>query len=605
MGRALPTYYKKATVDAARAMMAGGASLGQAAVSLRLGKGTLCKWLSAASLEPDYSACGRPRKFDLTEVERQALRALSLKHGSFAFAMETFRDDPECEPGTRGLILDELEASRAAERMPRWPDTVRNSVMPKAEEEALFRGKKAFDPVSHHPRKGMTWMDAEGRECPLNAMDVWMMDDYSTNQPYIVETAEGPRLCRQTLAAMDLFSAGWLGVDMIGRERDAYRGEDIVRFVLRCIEAQGTMPICLMLERGRWEGRAVHGVPLDELGAAYKGQTWGGLDELFHIVHGFSSNHKALLESSFNMLQTVLAHSGRDIGRVRGEFEQATKLALAVRAGRRDPRAAGFLEQDAAAKSHWLAMQTMNGRQRERHAAIFEGRALIPNDLLTAGLEHRTARPLPASELWRFLPLKRLATVRGGFVELEATHYRGASFRFEVNGISALHVTNGTRVLVAFDPARPELGAYVANANTKDRDGRPVGDYLITAAHAVDVPQFSLAPRREGQTTKGRADATARTAFAAVNPHRKGMTHTQAHDGQGNVAVRRTGRPEAQRVSVAASGGATAPRGVTRLGGGGARAAEPVEVKPTREVSIDVGAVAARRAAALAALEEA
>jgi hypothetical protein len=567
MAKPSPLHFKRAVVARARELMAAGASLHAVAIELRMPKGTLHKWLAAPQLEPNYAACGRPKKFDLTAEERRALRGLVLKHGSFAFAVEVFAGDVACEPGTRAAIGEELDKAVREKRMARWPVSLRAGVMSSVEEEALFRGNKAFDAVSHSPRKGMFFEDHEGRQVPIGALDVWMMDDYSTNQPYMVDTAEGARLCRQTLAAMDLYSAGWLSVEMIGRERDAYRAEDILRFILRTIEAQGTMPLCLMLERGRWESQAVHGIPLDELGRGFAGQVWGELDALFHIEHGYSSRHKAQLESSFNLLQTVLAHSGRDIGRFRGEFERATNLSLGVRAGRVDAEAAHFLSQDASRDAHWKAMQTMNSRQRERSAAIFEGQALVPNDLLMSG--DRQVRPLPAEEAWRFLPVKRLATVRKGGVEVEVTHYRGASFRFEVNGVSDLYVESGHRVLIAFDPAAPALGCHVANAVPNCREGWAVGAKICTARHWEDVAQFSLRSRTAGheRSSKGIASAAARTAFAGINPHRQGMTHTQAHNGGGEVKIKRTGRP---MTNTAAGDGAETARGVVRHGGGNA-----------------------------------
>lgn len=602
MAKPSPLHLKRAAVARARALMAEGLSLDKTALMLRLNKGTLHKWLHAPQLEPNYAACGRPRKFDLSPDEQRALRGLTLKHGSFAFAVERFAEDRECRPETRAAICAELDAAAAARRMPRWPASLRAGVMSTQEEEALFRGNKAFDALSHSPRKGMFFEDQDGNQVPITALDVWMMDDYSTNQPYIVETEEGPRLCRQVLAAMDLFSAGWVSVEMIGRERDAYRAEDILRFILRTIEAQGTMPLCLMLERGRWDSQAVHGIPLDDLGRGFEGKVWGDLDALFHIQHGYSSRHKALLESSFNLLQTALAHSGRDIGRFRGEFERATNLSLGVRAGRVDPTAAGFLAQDAAREAHWLAMQTMNGRQRERSAAIFDGAAIAPNDLLMEGADTREARPLPEAEAWRFLPVKRLATVRKGFVEVQVTHYQGASFRFEVNGISSLYVENGHRVLIAFDPAMPAMGCHVANAVPNCRQGWEVGEKIILARHAEDVAQFSLRTRKPGEerSAKGVASATARTAFAGINPHSQGMTHTQAHNGGGDVKIKRTGRP---MTRTHGGGGAETPRGVVRHGGGTVETTPTEAEAPARRGGVAAETVAAARRAALAEAE--
>jgi len=588
---------KQALVARTRERLAKGHALSRIAIDLGVGKGTLHKWLACHTLKPDYSACGRPRKFALAEEEKRALRALTLKHGSFDFAMERFAADPWCAAETRDTIARELDTAAQQKRRPRWPQTLRNEIMPAAEWEALFRGQRTFASTEHSPRKGMFFEDEAGNEVPIRSHSVWTMDDYSTNQPYIIETPEGPRLCRQTLMAMDVYSAAWLSVEMIGRERDAYRAEDILRFILRTIDSQGTMPLALMLERGRWESNAVHGVRLDDLGREFQGRTWGALDDLFTIMHGYSSRHKAVIESSFNTLQTILAHSGRDVGRTRGEFELATKLFLAVQQGRKDPRNCGFIEQDASREAHWQAAQTMNQRSRERSAAEFRGEAHVPNDLLTT--ERDAPRPLADADRWRFSPIKRLATVRGGFIETQVTHYQGASFRFEVNGISDLYLSNGHKVLIAFDPALPALGCYVANADAKDRDGRKVGDFLITAQHARDVAQFSLfTGNREGADTKKKANAAARTAFASVNPHKLGMTHTQTHDGNGNAQIAQTGA--APRLPAAQpQRPATAARGVTVSG----LSSPSPRLQAPSSPSLDPESIAAARRAKLEAIE--
>lgn len=589
---------KRALVAEARRALAAGESLSSCAIRLSVPKGTLHKWLNAASLRPDYSRCGRPQKYRLNDAELAVLRGLTLKHGSAAFAIETFPHQPECTAETRALILAELDKAAQEQRRPRWPESLRNQILPNGEDQALFRGPKAFDNLSHAPRKGMFFEDESGAKIPILARDVWTMDDYSTNQPYIIETPEGPRLCRQVLAAMDVYSAGWLSVEMIGRERDAYRAEDIVRFILRTIEAQGTMPLALMLERGRWDSQAIHGVDLSDLGTAFVGQTWGALDDLFAIVHGYSSRHKAVLESSFDMLQTVLAHSGRDIGRFRGEFEGATKSYLAVQAGRKDPRACGFLSQDEARRAHWDAMQIMNTRSRQRSASEFEGRALVPNDLLSQ--DAGEIRPLPVEERWRFSPIKRLATIRGGHVETSVTHY-GASFRFEVNGVSSLYLPEGHRVLIAFDPALPAGGCHIANAEPRNRDGWPVGQILTLAPHAQDAPQFRLHGRREGTSGKAKANAAARTAFAGVNPHKLGMTHTQAHNGQGGAAIVRTGAPATAPAQPPAPT-TQAPRGVAVMGL--SRGSSEAPANPARGNG-EVESLAEARRRALDAAEEA
>lgn len=495
-------------------------------------------------LMADYSNCGRPPKFELTPEEQTALRSYVLVFDSQAFAIEEFaRKHPECRPQTAAAILDEMDKAAKERRYCRWPISLRQAACVTLEERAALRGGKALDAISFSPRKGMFIELANGEKITLHPHTAWTMDDYSTNQPYIIsgENDEQERVCRQVLAAMDVASDAWLSVEMIGRERDAYRAEDIVRFILRTIDAAQTMPLYLLLERGRWDSAGVHGLDLGkEIGPKYAGRTWGGLDHLFTIIHGFSSRHKAMLESSFNILQRALAHSGTDIGRKRGEFEKATRSYLAVQAGRQDPHAAGYLTMDQAREAHWRAMQLLNERGKHRAAT---GTVEIPNDLLGMFAE-ADSRPLPDSERWRFLPIKRRATVRGGFVEMSVQPYR-QPFRFQVCGLSnGFNLATGHTLLVAFDPAMPAMGAYVANGETgtQNREGWNLGQFLFTAPNAQDVPMFSLMKGGYKNSGKRAASVAARTAFAGINPlGKRGLAVTSQHDGAGNANISRTG----------------------------------------------------------------
>lgn len=523
-----------------------------------------------AALKADYSGCGRPAKFELSETEERALRGLVLMSGSVTWAVEHFaRTHADCRHETREAIFAELDIAAREKRYARWPVSVHRAANVTPEEKASFRGSKHMESISFSPRKGLFFVDEAGRNVPLTPHAVWVMDDYSTNQPYWIDTEdEAKRLCRQTLAAMDVASDAWLSVEMIGRERDQYRAEDILRFILRTIDAQGTMPLYLLLERGRWESSAVHGLDLKCVSPKYEGRTWGGLDELFGIIHGFSSRHKAMLESSFNILQRALAHSGREIGRVRGEFEAATKDYLAIQNQARlierggtprkliDPAERGFLSMDEAREAHWKAMQYLNGRGKHRAAT---GTVEVPNDLLSMC---DVMRPLPECERWRFLPIKRIGTVRGGFVEASVAPYK-QPFRFQINGLpDDTDLPSGYRVLYAFDPAMPEMGAYVCNGEVgaANRDGYRLGEYLKTAPNGQDAPQFDLRGGGYKDSSKRRASTRARTSFAAINPMgRRGLAVTAQHDGQGNASIARTGASKASDGMAIISAPAAAP----------------------------------------------
>lgn len=514
------------------------------------------------ALGANYANCGRKAKFELNEIEAGTLKSLVLVHDSVVYAIEQFIKHPDCRPETAQMIEAELQAASKEKRYPRWPTSLRRAASVNVDQKAMLRGQKTYGSLSFSPRKGMFYTNSQGEKMPIHPHTVWSMDDYSTNQPYYIEAEGGyQKLVRQTFATMDLASSAWLSVEMIGRERDAYRAEDILRFILRTIDAQGTMPTVLLLERGRWKSKGVHGLDLKCISEKYRGKMWGALDDLMLIEHGYSSRHKAFLESSFNLLQRALAHSGRDIGRTRGEFERATKDYLKIQSQARlvsnggnpdkivDAASKGFLSQDQARELHWQAMQDLNARGRMRSAT---GLVEVPNDLLACS---PSMKPLPEGERWRFLPVKRKVSVRKGFIQLSVTPYP-QPFRFQINGVpGADYLPNGYTLLVAFDPTMPALGAYVCNGEVgaANQFGYGLAEYIMTAPYAEDVAQFDLRSGGWEDSDKRRANAAARTSFAGINPMgRRGLAVTAQHRSDGTAVIARTGAtaPNQGMVSI-------------------------------------------------------
>lgn len=485
---------------------------------------------------------GRKAKFQLTETETNALRGLTMKHNSFAFAVEVFARSPQCSDATSEMITSVLTEAQRHQRQPKFPLALQRLARSSDLEDDMIRGPKAADGHADGSTKGMFWETLEGELRPIGPMAVWQLDDYSTNQPYAIPTLEnGQRLCRQILAALDVYSSGWLGVHHVGRERDAYRVEDILRFILHLIDAHGTMPEALMLEQGRWKAEAILGIELPD----GSGRRWGALNDLFHVIHGYTSRHKAALESNFRILQTALRLSGRDIGSYRGEMEGGTKSYLKVQNGKLDATRAGFLTQADSSQIHEEAMQYLNARGKYRKA--FGGRHLVPDALLN---DLWTPRPLPAGERWRFHPVKKLASVKGNFVECRAgEHYEG-HFIFRVNGIlDDIYFQPGHKVLIAFDPLHLERGAILANAErgTLNRCGWRMGQNLLTAPPYEMTPQFSFRPHQVETAPQKKANAAVVSSFKAIRPFCKpGLAITHMADGRGQSAeIRRNENPDA------------------------------------------------------------
>ena len=489
-----------------------------------------------AALTPGRSK-GRPAKYPLTEQEALALRGLALAKSTqdalhFSIAVEEFANHPACRPETRALIVEELDRAARLRRQPQWPVAIRRAGYPSVQEAAAFRGRKHAQAVEQVDRRGLFWIDEDNHRRPLLPHTIWEMDDASDNEPRrSIDPDTGENiLTRQALWTQDVFSAALLGVTQVARPRDSYRIEDVADHVLRCVETCG-LPEIMRLEMGEiWNGQFFHGfVPMlpgtrQILPGWPEEETWGSLSPLCRVMNVFKSKGKGGIEGSFNLVQAISAHRSLSIGRSRGEFEDATiALIRSNRTGEIDER---FWDMDTSSEAMKSVAERFNLRPKIRRC--FGREPVAPADLL------RAARGLPLlpSERWRFCPVKRLATVRGGHVELRVDHYP-VNFRFRVNGVDdQLHLDHGYQVLVAFHPGRPEEGCHVFNAElgVRNRDGLKRAERLLLAPFAEDAPQVDLS---------GHSDFTPRKkAAAAVRRNYRSITsamradYAQSSDGR-------------------------------------------------------------------------
>jgi hypothetical protein len=508
-------------------------------------RNTFNRWLdkyhstgSVSDGRKESKKIGRPRKFKLNKDEQNALRRWRLKKGSLPVAIEFFVDDPDCRPETRAKIHAEMDLAAREKRLPRWPMSIQRSGYVSEDEKALHRGVKHFQEFELIERRGLWINGFNGDEIPVVGNTLWESDDMSSNAParYLDPETGDTRVGRQLLATMTVYAAAWLGVSPVGRERDAYRLEDIADHLLHVVDAHG-LPMIWRFERGPWENQVIDGIKLGD------GSRWGDLSPLFRVVHVFKSRSKGLIESSFSLLQSLIDHQSLTIGRSRGEFERATKLFLA--AGRGDERAASeFWEIGEMADAYAAAMVRFNDRPKIRRAL---GRqAVVPADL------QRTAekRECPKSERWRFSPIKRLATARGGAIEVSVNHYP-FPFRFRVNGVNDLHLERGYSVLIAFHPGHPEQGCHVFNAElgSRNRDGRKLGEFLMVAPFAEDAPQLNLRPDEYAFAARKNANAAVRSEFRAIVGAGKEPSKVSVRrDGYGNSAIRAEGVAKRQHA---------------------------------------------------------
>jgi hypothetical protein len=531
---------KFSAVEAINSLIASGHTPNQACGKLGLSRSNYERW-SRALLQHGgdpwaaFTArkpTGRPTAVDFTAEEAAIARWHRLTKDSLPVAIYMFCQDERVRPELRAAIRDIEATYYAREKRPSYPPSVRRAFHVTAEDKAHFRGGKAPQNVELTTARGMFYLDAQGNTVPILPGQLWEMDDYSANQPFAYPDLESGeiRTGRQVLAALDVASAGWLAFDAIGRPRDAYRGEDILRFIERSFRAHG-MPLFLRLERGSWDSSYVHGLTVEGLV-----EGWGGLDHLVHIEHIWKSKGKGTIESSFNPLQTWLSHASLDIGRTRGEFAAQTKAMrqAATSSTLEDVRHLGIWEQGEAIAAHEEAARIMNSRPRSRET-IAPGLYASADDLRARHGWHTI--PMPESEAWRFLPCKRTATVIGGTITLTPGPGYG-QMQFLCNGIDGRHFDNGYQVLIAFDPAAPENGAYIANADRTHRNtaALPVGEKLITAPFMDRAPQINLSGKRHHSLDLRRSASTAATTeFRAIRSAapESNLRVTVATDGSG------------------------------------------------------------------------
>jgi hypothetical protein len=531
----------------------------------------------------DRDLGGRPAKFQLTTEEVTRLRYLVSRYdGSFDYAIKKAAHDTHFSPEVRGMILDIQDRAARRGQKERWPEALRRLGRVTPAEMDELRGKKHSEKTTLMPRIGLYGIDANGEKIFMKANSSWSMDDESINRPYLVRCNVHPdiidqvderyhwKLCRQVLKVKDIYSRAWLGMMGVGRERDQYRGEDILRFIKFTADAWGTLPEELILEQGRWKGNALQGV---EVCNGHKNIRWGGLDKIVRLTYKPTSNGKTWLESDLRRGQRETAFIGEDVGHSRGEMELANKHYLQIqRQARlleegkipevlRDPLDLGFLPQGDMEEIEAKALETLNWTpmQMSNHG----NQVKVPMDLYQNAI---TPRPIPDAERWRFYPVKReKAITRGGMIECAVEGYQ-MTFMFVVNGVQDdLHLENGYRCLIAFDPAQPNLGCVVANAeiSSKNRHGFGFGEIMITAPLHEGVPIHGDA-RGQQKNYKKAASASVRNGFAAVKKHHKDeraarITHTVNRAGE---ARQHANRPDADLMAANAT--ANAPRAARR-----------------------------------------
>ena len=512
-----------------------------AAARIGFGFGTIetlfRKWQSAGDdALIDKRKLPKPKKaanesLDITPEEIAKLRQLHIKCDSIQLAIEALSEWDGCSDELRELI-NRHKARR------NYPKALRRAARITDHDRDLARGPKRFGLRAYTQLRVNTYIDAAGQEHKMIGGDLFECDDMSVNQPFWYEWPYGGdplsdmfgvRLGRQMLACRDVATGKWLGFDLIGRVRDAYRAEDVVRFLGRIGETHGLPRLGFRLEHGVWASRSVRGVK-DTTDDREK-EVLGSIRDIVDIHYVKTAKGKGALEGSFDFHQSIMALEGIQIGRVRGEYEKTTALAIKCAAGRMHPASAGFLHISEIANKTESAMSRADNRPKM--GRLING---VSQEMWSGATEAEPLSVVPDEKRHLFLPVKQIRRVNGGHVRYKVPHYNQL-FSFAVPDTCA-HLGAGYRLLVCFDPAEPHAGAMCFDAET---DGRihfdsVRGQSYGTFAFSPDAPQIDLS-RSGNFDAKKQYLAAARTHFRATGMRQgTGASIDQVADGHGSSA---------------------------------------------------------------------
>jgi len=532
--------------------IAGGISEASACAAAGVSFYKLARWRRAfraggvAELEDKRAGrSGRkPVAAKLTPAAAEHLRKLAVGCGSLASAVDEFELSAVCPPEIKGV----LAARRSRHHIPL---SLRRAAASTPEQEAMFHGPKQFDEVAFIQRRDMTMIDPRtGERVRIQPGDWWEMDDQSTNQPFWFELPDGDAftrqgtadalarrhgvgLGRQGLFAVDIATGRWLSCELVGRPRDAYRAEDILRFMRRLFEDYGLPRFGIRLERGCWQSRSITGEKI-EMPEDQRRIVVHGLRNLgIHVEYVYKSRGKPFVEGGFDHLQTRMAieamkHGWKDIGRFRGDRERETAAMLRCKAGVVHPRESGFPHISELAVAYQDAMGFLNTHAKEGRL-----QAGIPDELFRAAIAADPLRKLDAKHAGIFLPMKFDTRLAGGHLQKTIM---GRVYRFAAPEITA-RLGNGYRLFVAFDPSDPWRGAELYNLEegTRNVSGLSLGAHVGTAEWSEDAPQFGLGSSETSEQRK-RFTRAFRAAYAAAGlAGTRGRRILEERDGVGGL----------------------------------------------------------------------
>lgn len=455
-------------------------------------------------LAPRYRQSGRRPVVTLTDAERQSLCALYLQTnradeaGSMRTAAKMFALQVDTREELRAVILAAAEAGRV-------PDFVRKALS--SVTRVHFAAKRAPGMLTSRHFSGNRGAFAQDK---IDRLRIVESDDGTLNIVACIPWELGGDPCSDAFGVrvgrwqlLPAIEAGWshfvLGYTLVARPRGSYRTEDI-RALIQLVAHRYGLPDAFRFERGAWESRTVTEL-LESLGVELKTV--------------YKPTSKPFIEGFFNKLWTSLSVAPGQVGRFRGEEEEANRMQAAARAGRVDPREHFPMLSDVIrAVDGAIALHNSD----TIHSTYGKWVPSRRHEQLSAARPWRRLQPELA---YLFSPFQREWTVArgtvGGLVPILDDYSAPFHFAHE-----ELWRWNGSRVRTFFDPTAQDCRATIVAIDSAH--GYRAGDVICEATVTGELPHFCRAAVGWAQDSGERSADWRRAALAAVRRDVRSLT---------------------------------------------------------------------------------
>lgn len=434
---------------------------------------------------------------------------------------------PVCPPELREAIL-----ARQSAGQPMVPERIHRqiTVNPATVRQKRHATNAALDYLNAPGSLFFITDKLTGERRPPLAGEVIEADDATINFPVCVPWTLGGDPCSdkygvkvgrfQWLVSVDAASRYVTAWTYVMRPRASYRAEDALALMrAHCI--QHGIPGQWRFEQGVWKSNLVkHAI--------------AGIGSDLHTV--WSPHQKPYIEGLFNTLWTKLSiqFPGCDVGRFRGETEEAGALITACQRGHQDPR------------KHFpmlsVALAAFNEAIQEKistpvNSAI--GR-WVPGERWAN--KTFAARPLDGETEWLFSPYVREWTVKGMIVGGRIPLFEDLSvpFDFSADWLPQYH---GAKVRAHFNPIGQSCSAMLVLA--EDFNNKRAGEVLGLAKQINEVAGYARLVlgwgddnSNDGRLARQRAASALRREVRTVTPQGvKGYEHSEERDGVARVVT--------------------------------------------------------------------